>query len=137
MCGGDFYGSLKPEGHATCFERLQNNLSEFAAAMVGPFYSGEEFGIIDAIVFPFLYRAFALNLFQYHRQHDIHSETYSPKIVNWVKRCLQLEAVKRTLPEDVNQETGFSQSLFDVYHTYAAGVGLKGILVKDYNRLII
>jgi hypothetical protein len=131
LCTREFYGSLKPNVHEACFAKFSEGLTEFAETMVGPYFHGDHLSIIDVVVFPFLYRAFSLKIFEYHRQHSVHGAPYSQKLGQWVNRCLQLPAIQKTLPDDVDPLTGFSQKLFDVYHVYATGVGLKSVLASE------
>lgn len=125
LCGKDFYGALKPENHLQCFNDWMNSLSVFASELIGPYFAGSHFSLVDAVVFPFVWRAFSLRLFEHYRQHSVHDALFSDKIQRWVDACLKLEEVQATLPSDTNHKTGFSKELFDVYKAYAAGIGLK------------
>eukprot|EP01127_Copromyxa_protea_P013763 TRINITY_DN3725_c0_g1_i1.p1 TRINITY_DN3725_c0_g1~~TRINITY_DN3725_c0_g1_i1.p1 ORF type:complete len:247 (+),score=29.43 TRINITY_DN3725_c0_g1_i1:16-756(+) len=134
LCGSDFYGSLKPDIHEECFARLSETLALFSERLDGPFYHGEEFSIVDCVVFPFLYRAFSLKLFQAFRNHDVHGFPWSSKLQSWVDRCLELPSVRKTLPDDADPATGFSQKLFNVYPIYAQGIGLKGVVAESIDE---
>jgi glutathione S-transferase len=119
LCGPLFYGSLKP---VIFEERFRDWVSLLQSTVVAtlkkqPFLSGrDEPGIEDVVVFPFLWRAFSLGLFEKYRGLRMPSEFP----VEWLNRMLALEAVQKTLPIDTD-EKGFSLRLFDVYPIYAVG----------------
>lgn len=128
LCGSDFYGALKsPNEDDTCWKKWTGSLEQFASSLVGPFYLGSDFTVVDAVVFPFIYRAITLDIFKVFKSRDITELHCFSKIQTYVNACLVLPEIKATLPKDTDMN-GFSKSLLAVYAVYAEGIGLKSLL---------
>lgn len=144
-----FYNALmnRPqllEGAGESFRELVHNLEEFGRAMKGPFYEGESLSVVDVTIWPFIYRVFALNLFQVYRSSELSASALEEiayprpntstgreagmlQVMEWHDRCLSLPAFAATLPADASSDTGHSPSLLKIYTIYAMGVGLRSI----------
>ncbi|RZB66185.1 glutathione S-transferase 3-like [Glycine soja] len=60
-----------------------------------PFYGGDTFGFVDLGLIPF-YTWF----YTFETYGNFKMEAECPKLVAWAKRCLQREAVSKTLPDE-------------------------------------
>ncbi|KAM3684413.1 putative glutathione S-transferase [Castanea sativa] len=59
-----------------------------------PYFGGETFGFVDLSLIPFYSWFHAIETFG-----EFNMEAECPKIVAWAKRCLQIETVAKTLPD--------------------------------------
>ena len=59
-----------------------------------PYFGGETFGFVDLSLIPFYPWFYAIETFG-----EFNMEAEYPKIVAWAKRCLQVESVAKTLPD--------------------------------------
>jgi glutathione S-transferase len=59
-----------------------------------PFFGGETFGFVDIALITFYSWFYAYETFG-----NFSMEAECPKIIAWVKRCLQKESVAKTLPD--------------------------------------
>ncbi|KAL4598542.1 hypothetical protein ACB092_11G066300 [Castanea dentata] len=59
-----------------------------------PYFGGETFGFVDLSLIPFYSWFHAIETFG-----EFNIEAECPKIVAWAKRCLQIETVAKTLPD--------------------------------------
>ena len=59
-----------------------------------PYFGGETFGYVDLALVTFYSWFYAVETFG-----EINIEAECPKIIAWVKRCLQMESVAKTLPD--------------------------------------
>jgi hypothetical protein len=130
ICTKHFYGALKPPpfDHASAFQQLCDNMDSFAKSLQGRFYYGDSFSLVDATVIPFLWRALNLDIFNVYRQHNLNSQSFAPKLRDYVAACLELPFVRATLPLDTDEITFFSASLLRVYRVYAEGAGLRSLV---------
>lgn len=124
ICSG-FYGALKDKDSIPVWEASVEELEEALAER--RFLSGEKPGLLDCVVFPFLYRAVAVRMLEHYRGK---APKLGPRTQQWLERMRGLEAVKRTLPKDADI-TGFSKRLQDAYHAYAQGRRLMGLVPRE------
>ena len=59
-----------------------------------PYFGGETFGFVDLSLIPFYSWFYAIETFG-----EFNMEAEYPKIVAWAKRCLQIQTVAKTLPD--------------------------------------
>jgi hypothetical protein len=115
LCSGGFYHAIKDSSWVAEWEAGLGELEDALAKQ--PFLSGQRPGLLDCVVFPFVYRAVTVKMFERYRGKAPHVEQRTQA---WLERMLSHEAVRRTLPKDADK-TGFSQQLQDAYQTYAEG----------------
>jgi len=60
-----------------------------------PFYGGDTFGFVDICLIPF-YCWF----YTFETYGNFKMEAECPKLMAWVKRCIQRESVSKTLPHE-------------------------------------
>eukprot|EP01125_Pyxidicula_operculata_P021407 TRINITY_DN8232_c0_g1_i1.p1 TRINITY_DN8232_c0_g1~~TRINITY_DN8232_c0_g1_i1.p1 ORF type:complete len:263 (-),score=60.76 TRINITY_DN8232_c0_g1_i1:46-834(-) len=109
--------------------KLENALDAVEKAIVGPYYLGEQFSLIDTALFPFAERIVAL-LPRYRNWNLLEKTDRYPKINKWYKTTSERPSVKRTtadrdeaalaaVPAYANKERiAFLQ---EVYEPYAVG----------------
>lgn len=59
------------------------------------FYGGDTFGFLDLGLIPFYTWFYTFETFG-----NFKMETECPKLMDWVKRCMQKETVSKTLPDE-------------------------------------
>lgn len=129
LCGAVFYGCLKPEIHDARFAAWRASLVRIFGALPGPFLSGNQPGLADAVVFPFLWRGVTCALMHGYRGHELGD--VAPTLAPWLNAMLSLPSVQTTLPADTDRVTHVSRLLYDVYPVYAEGVGLVGLVARS------
>lgn len=70
------------------FKLLEGELGEKA------FFGGEKLGYIDVVLVPF-----ACWFYSYETSGNFSIEAECPKLMGWVKRCMEKESVSKTLPD--------------------------------------
>ncbi|XXG74753.1 hypothetical protein AAC387_Pa07g3393 [Persea americana] len=71
-----------------CLKLLEGELGD------KPFYGGKSFGYMDVVFVPF-----ACWFYAYEREGNFSIENECPKIIAWVKRCMEKESVSKVLPD--------------------------------------
>ncbi|KAJ1287763.1 hypothetical protein BS78_02G035400 [Paspalum vaginatum] len=62
----------------------------------GPFFAGDGFGFLDAVLVPFS------SMFYGYEQHGgFDLEVECPRLVRWVRRCRERDSVRAVLPDEV------------------------------------
>ena len=131
LCGPVFYGCLKPEIFKDRFVLFVRALEELAPRFRASKFlgGGDKPGLLDVVLFPFLWRAATLCLFERYRGLILTKENVP---FEWLDAMLALQGVKATLPLDTD-EKGFSLSLFNVYPVYVEGGLLQGLRPRGAN----
>jgi hypothetical protein len=131
LCGSTFYSALKttPTSSAS-FSQWEESFNRFAHDLASPFFLGDTFTLTDAVVFPFLWRARSLQLFERYKNYQMTDQVAVEKVERWIRRCLSLPYVRSTLPNDTD-DSGFSKRLFDLYDVYVNGSGLQGLVRRE------
>lgn len=61
-----------------------------------PYFGGEDFGFLDVVFIPFT------SMFHGYESHgNFKIEDECPKLMAWVKRCMERESVSKILPDPV------------------------------------
>ena len=71
------------------FKQLKKTLGDKA------FYGGDTFGFVDVGLIPF-----HSWFYTYEMYGNFKMEAECPKLMTWVKRCMQRETVSKTLPDE-------------------------------------
>ncbi|TVU04086.1 hypothetical protein EJB05_50379, partial [Eragrostis curvula] len=60
-----------------------------------PFFAGDEFGFLDAVLIPFS------SMFHGYEQHGgFRFDDECPALMRWVRRCVERDSVKSVLPDE-------------------------------------
>ncbi|KAL7249791.1 hypothetical protein ACSBR1_011883 [Camellia fascicularis] len=59
-----------------------------------PYFGGDKFGFVDAVLIPFYSWFYA-----YEACGNFSIEAECPKLISWAKRCMERESVAKTLPD--------------------------------------
>ncbi|KAJ1376730.1 Glutathione S-transferase, C-terminal-like [Sesbania bispinosa] len=71
------------------FKQLEETLGD------KPFYGGDTFGFVDLCLIPFYSWFYTFETFG-----NFKMEFECPKLMAWVKRCMQRQTVSKTLPDE-------------------------------------
>ncbi|RWR85853.1 putative glutathione S-transferase parC [Cinnamomum micranthum f. kanehirae] len=71
-----------------CLKLLEGELGD------KPFYGGKNLGYVDVVLVPF-----ACWFYTYETDGNFSIENECPKIIAWVKRCMEKESVSKALPD--------------------------------------
>ncbi|XP_077242216.1 putative glutathione S-transferase parA [Tasmannia lanceolata] len=102
---GDAQEQAKKE-FLDCLKLLEGELGE------KPYFGGNNFGFVDVAFVPF-----ASWFYTYETCGNFSIEEECPKIIAWVKRCMEKESVSKTLPEP--------QKIYDVVGHFKKSLGIK------------
>ena len=94
--------AIEKEGYETNRKLLEKNLEHLLNAFKGPYFRGNDFSLVDTSVIPLLQRIFLIE----GLNSDLElNEIQRSKLNRWADATLQLEAVKKSVPD--NFETDF------------------------------
>ena len=88
LSSGEEHETWKKE-FISIFKQLEETLGD------KPFFGGDMFGFVDVGLIPF-YSWF----YTYETYGNFKMDTECPKLVAWAKRCMEREAVSKTLPDE-------------------------------------
>ncbi|KAJ8749076.1 hypothetical protein K2173_013683 [Erythroxylum novogranatense] len=84
---GDEQEAAKKE-FIECLKLLEKELGD------EPYFGGDKFGYVDVVLVPFYSWFYA-----YETLGNFSIEAQCPKLIQWAKRCLQMESVSKSLPD--------------------------------------
>ncbi|PSS09560.1 Glutathione S-transferase [Actinidia chinensis var. chinensis] len=86
-----------------CLKRLEEELGE------KPYFGGETLGFVDVVLVPITSWFYTFETFG-----NFSIEAECPKLISWVKRCLEIESISKSLPDPLKIYGFAKQLLFGV-----------------------
>lgn len=90
---GDEIGEEAQKGFIEVLKVLEGELGD------KPYFGGETFGFVDIALIPFYSWFYAYETFG-----KFNIEEKCPKLIAWVKRCMERESVSKSLPADLDHK---------------------------------